>query len=106
MGVAGTESSSNLVRLAGPAIAAELQLTGRELTASDAKQIGLLNDVFPTAGFQGQVRERCHRITENPPSLLLAIKRTIAQETAVWHEEAQPLDEVFGIQKPGCGCQH
>ena len=105
MGVAGTESTSNLVRLAGPAVAAELQLTGRELTASDAKQVGLLNDVFPTAGFHGKVREWCHRITENPPSLLLAIKRTIAQETGVCCEEAQPLDEVFGTQRPGCGSQ-
>ncbi len=107
MGVVGTDSSSYLVRLVGPAVAADLLLTGRSLRASEAKQVGLLNEVFPTAKFSDHVREWCHRMTNNPPGLVVAIKQAVAQRTGMSRYE-DPVFDAWGLPesalRAGCGC--
>jgi enoyl-CoA hydratase len=107
MGVLGTESSRYIVPLVGPAVAAELLMTGRSLQASEAKQVGLLNEVFQTADFSDHVREWCQRIAKNPPGLTQAIKRDVARSAGTFGVERPPLDPwtwpKSGLQG-GCGC--
>jgi enoyl-CoA hydratase/carnithine racemase len=107
VGLVGSDSSSYLVPLVGPAVAADLLMTGRSLQASEAKQAGLVNAVFPTDGFSDHVREWCHGIARNPPELLLAIKQAVAQR-AVMSCDEDPVFGARGLQKSpartGCGC--
>jgi enoyl-CoA hydratase len=93
LGVVGTDSSANLVRLVGPAIGAELLLTERDLDAATAKQIGLINEVLPTKEFDAQARQWCHRIAVLPPATVFGIKQAVKGSTSASRNElldAQP----------------
>jgi enoyl-CoA hydratase/carnithine racemase len=108
MGVLGTESPSHLVPLVGPAVAADLLMTSRHLKPSEAKQLGLLNEVLPTADFSEHVREWCRRMAEQPPGLMQAIKHAVIQEAGSSRDEHGALDGQE-LPKPalggGCGCR-
>jgi enoyl-CoA hydratase len=80
-GIVGTESSAYLVRLVGKATAAELLLTRRELDAATAKEIGLINEVLPSEGFDAQVREWCQKIASLEPATVFAVKQALERST-------------------------
>lgn len=77
LGVVGTDSSANLVRLVGPGTALELLLTGRAVEAATAKQIGLVNDVLPGRKFAASAREWARRLAALPPVSVFAIKHAV-----------------------------
>jgi enoyl-CoA hydratase len=81
LGVVGTDSSANLVRLVGPAMGAELLLTGRDMDAAAAKQMGLINEVLPSKGFDAQARQWCQRIAALPPVAVFAVKQEVHGST-------------------------
>ncbi|HEY3193035.1 MAG TPA: enoyl-CoA hydratase/isomerase family protein [Solirubrobacterales bacterium] len=93
LGVVGTDSSANLVRLVGPATGAELLLTEREVDAATAKQIGLINEVLPSKGFDAQARQWCQRIAALPPATVFGIRQAVTGSTSASRNElldAQP----------------
>jgi enoyl-CoA hydratase len=99
LGLVGTDSVKNLVRVAGSGVAAEMLLTRSELTASEAKVAGLLNRVLPTDGFPDHARDLCRQIAEQPQEKLFTIKAKIAKEMCVSNKELHALE-----YRAGCGC--
>ena len=94
LGVIGTETTANLVRLVGPALGAELLLTGRQLDAPAAKQLGVINEVLASERFAAQARDWCQRITALPLATVFAVKRAVIGSTNVsW-------DELLDLQPP------
>ena len=94
LGIVGTDTSANLVRLVGPATAAELLLTERQIDATAAKQVGLMTEVLPSEDFATQARQWCQRIAALPPVTVFAVKQAVQGSTSA------SRDEVFDLQPP------
>jgi enoyl-CoA hydratase len=94
LGIVGTDSSANLVQLVGPATAAELLLTERQIDAAAAKQVGLMNEVLPSEDFATQARQWCQRIAALPPVTVFAVKQAVQGSTSA------SRDEVLDLQPP------
>lgn len=77
--IPGSGGTQRLARLVGSAISAELCLSGRIIDATEAKRIGLLNDVLPTEGFVTHAIEWCERIARHPAHAVFAAKRAIVE---------------------------
>lgn len=68
-----------LTQLIGPTHAADLLMTGRLVTASEGKNLGLINDVIETENFLEHVKAVAHKITANAPLPVRQIKKGIQQ---------------------------
>lgn len=66
-----------LPRLIGQTRATELILTGRDVEPSEAKQIGLINDVFPDDKFHEKVMEFAKQLAAGPPIAMTFSKRLL-----------------------------
>ena len=87
-------STVRLPRQIGYAVAAEMLLTGDDISAQRAHQLGLINHVVPDGQALQRAREIADRIAANGPLAVAAILRTI-RET-----EAMPEAEAFAIEGP------
>jgi enoyl-CoA hydratase len=88
VGIVGADSAQRLARLVGPAVSAELLLTGRIVEPDEARRIGLLNDVLSTERFLDHVQEWCERITSNPAATVFAAKRSVVDGFGITRDEA------------------
>jgi enoyl-CoA hydratase len=77
--IPGAGGTQRLPRLVGAAKGAELALSGRRVFAPEAHQIGLLNGVLPTEGFQDAAIVWCQRITRWPRAAVLSAKRAVTE---------------------------
>jgi enoyl-CoA hydratase/carnithine racemase len=77
--IPGAGGTQRLSRLVGPAVAAELCLTGRVIRADEALRVGLLNAVLPTNGFADHARRWCGQITRNPAGAVFAAKQAVIE---------------------------
>ena len=68
-----------IVSLVGPAAASEIIFTARQYTASEALQIGLVNQVVPKADLESFTRRYAEGIAGNAPLTIRAAKRAIAE---------------------------
>ncbi|MCB1740545.1 MAG: enoyl-CoA hydratase/isomerase family protein, partial [Gammaproteobacteria bacterium] len=66
-----------LPRLVGTARALELMMTGERLSAEQALQMGLVNQVFPEDEFDAAVRMRALALARGPSEALAAIKHGV-----------------------------
>lgn len=88
-------SSYYLPRLVGPKRAYELIALNRPLTAAEACDAGLVNQVFPAADFAAAARDYAARLAAGPTAALGAAKRLLATslestlETQMEHERQQ-----------------
>jgi len=73
----GLGSTHLLPRLVGPAKARELVLTGRTITAEEAVQIGLVNEVVTPEALLGRARAVAAELAESRPEVLAAAKRAL-----------------------------
>jgi 2-(1,2-epoxy-1,2-dihydrophenyl)acetyl-CoA isomerase len=55
-----------LTRLVGSGKARELYYFSERLTAEDAQQLGIVNDIFPAADFEREVMARARRLARGP----------------------------------------
>jgi 2-(1,2-epoxy-1,2-dihydrophenyl)acetyl-CoA isomerase len=55
-----------LTQLVGSSRAKELYYFSERLTAEDAERLGIVNAIFPTAGFEREVMARARRLAEGP----------------------------------------
>lgn len=69
----------SLVRIVGPTHAADLLLSTRAISASDALRIGLLNGVVPGTQLETTVREYAEKLADNAPLTLAAHKIAIRE---------------------------
>jgi 2-(1,2-epoxy-1,2-dihydrophenyl)acetyl-CoA isomerase len=75
-GLSGAESSTFFVpRLVGLRFAAEMLLLNPRLDAAAARSAGLVNGVFPVAGFELEVEAVAHRIAGGPTGAYAAAKQ-------------------------------
>jgi 2-(1,2-epoxy-1,2-dihydrophenyl)acetyl-CoA isomerase len=85
-------STFTLPRLIGPKRAFELIYTNQVLSASEAEELGLVNQVFPAAQFSDQVREFAIGIAKGPTAALgyakklLTLSAQSSLETQMEHE--------------------
>jgi 2-(1,2-epoxy-1,2-dihydrophenyl)acetyl-CoA isomerase len=85
-------STFMLPRLIGPKRAFELMHTNRALSASEAKELGMVNQVFPAAQFTDQIREFAIGIAKGPTTALgwakklLTLSAQSSLETQMEHE--------------------
>src|SRR5436190_18429675 len=89
MGLCYREGSMKLlVDIVGPSFAREIMITARQFTASEAKDIGLVNKVVPVAELEKTTREYCEMIAANAPLTMRAAKRIIREVTAKDYDHA------------------
>jgi enoyl-CoA hydratase len=68
-----------LVQLVGASFAKEILFTGRQFSADEALNMGLVNRVVPRAKLEACVDEYAERIVANAPLTIRAAKRTIGE---------------------------
>ncbi len=68
---------ARLLDLVGPARTKEMLLRARLVEAEEARQIGLVNDVFPKEGFRDRVREIALEIAGHAPITLRVTKEAL-----------------------------
>ncbi|WOC13244.1 enoyl-CoA hydratase/isomerase family protein [Gordonia sp. MP11Mi] len=86
MGELGT--SVNLARIVGPARAAEIGFTARLVKADEARRIGLVNVVVPSADLMEEALKMCRQIAENSPGGVRMSKRAIQRNAEIGSYEA------------------
>jgi enoyl-CoA hydratase/carnithine racemase len=74
-------SMKNLVDTVGAPYAREIMLTGRQFTAAEAKQMGLVHHVVPVSELESFTRKLCGDIAANAPLTMRAAKRIIRELT-------------------------
>jgi enoyl-CoA hydratase len=77
-----------LAGLIGPGRAKDLIFTGREILPDEAKELGLINHIYPKENFRSHVIEYVKRITANSPSALRAVKEIINATVAMDEDDA------------------
>lgn len=70
-------ATQRLPRIVGRRIAKELMFTGREVSAQEAKSIGLVNQVLPHTEFDSYVERLAREIAAAPTHAIRSAKRTI-----------------------------
>ena len=93
--VPGGGGTQRLPRLIGKARALELMLRGTQLTAAQAKEVGLVTDIFPKACFHREVQTFSDMMSKRPPFAIQAIKRAVhgGMDTTLRHGLTIELEE-------------
>lgn len=90
-------SAVRLVRQVPYTVAADILLTGRHLTAAEAKEIGLIGHVVPDGTALDKALELAELIAANGPLAVQAILRTIRDTECMPEEEAFQIDAKLGM---------
>jgi enoyl-CoA hydratase/carnithine racemase len=95
----GTVLARRLVLQMGLARTSELLLTGRVLKAGEAKDMGLVNQVYPAGKLLEMTTELVEQIARNAPLTVWAAKKTLQKcrpgWTAPWEIEEEPFLKCF-----------
>jgi enoyl-CoA hydratase len=79
-------------------LAADILLTGRHITATEAKDIGLIGYVVPDGQALGKALEIAEAINNNGPLAVQAILKSIHETEGMHENEAFKIDTQLGIQ--------
>jgi enoyl-CoA hydratase len=90
-------SAVRLVRQIPYTVAADLLLTGRHITAPEAKEIGLIGHVVPDGEALGKALEIAELIAANGPVAVQAILRTIRESEGLHENDAFRLEAKVGM---------
>jgi enoyl-CoA hydratase len=90
-------SAVRLVRQLPYTVAADLLLTGRHVTAPEAKEIGLIGHVVPDGQALDKALEIAAMIAANGPLAVQAILRTIRETEAMPENDAFKIDAALGM---------
>lgn len=84
--IPGAGGTQRLARLAGPARAKELIMTGDMIPARDAEKMGIVNRVVPPELLEQEARSLALKLAEKPPIALAAAKYAIdfGLESNIW----------------------
>jgi enoyl-CoA hydratase/carnithine racemase len=77
-----------LAKLVGPGCAKDLIFSARKIVAHEAKQLGLVNHVFPKENFRSRVAEYVESITANGPMALKVVKEIIDSTISMDEDQA------------------
>ena len=93
-----------LAKLIGPGRAKELIFTARKILPEEAKELGLVNHIFPQKNFQTHVIEYVESITANAPMALRVVKEivditlTMNDDEALAFERNKAADNILSRQ--------
>ena len=90
-------SAVRLVRQIPYTVACDLLLTGRHITAAEAKEIGLIGHVVPDGQALTKALEIADVIADNGPLAVQAILRSIRETEGLPENEAFKIDTQLGI---------
>ena len=94
-GYAGTQ---RLARLVGKGVALDLLLTGRQVKADEALQIGLVNRVVPAAGLMAEARQLAADLASRAPIAVQYIIEAVNRGLEMSFDKAQFLEAtLFGL---------
>jgi enoyl-CoA hydratase len=79
------------------AVAADLLLTGRHLTAAEARDVGLIGQVVPDGTALDRAREVAAAIAANGPVAVQAVLRALRETEAVPEGKAMRIDSQIGM---------
>jgi enoyl-CoA hydratase len=68
-----------LASIVGPAFTAEIFFTGRQFTAQEALDMGLVNRLLPAAELENHTREFAGILANNAPLTIAAVKRALVE---------------------------
>jgi enoyl-CoA hydratase/carnithine racemase len=91
-------SAVRLVRQIPYTIAADLLLTGRHITATEAQQIGLIGEVVPDGQALNRALEVAGMIAANGPLAVQAILRTIRETEGMAENDAFAIEAGIGMK--------
>lgn len=91
-------SAVRLRRQMGYAVAAEMLLTGEDLPARRAFELGLVNHVVPDGQALAKAREIADRIARNGPLAVKAILATLRQTDCLPEADAFVIEEKLGAE--------
>ncbi len=89
-------SAVRLVRQMPYTIAADILLTGRHITAAEAKEFGLVGHLVPDGTALDKALEIADQIAANGPLAVQAILKTIRDSEGLHEEEAFKIDAKLG----------
>jgi enoyl-CoA hydratase len=78
-------------------VAADLLLTGRHLTATEAQRVGLVGEVVPDGSALDRAREVAAAIAANGPVAVQAVLRALRATEGVTEREAMRVDSEIGM---------
>jgi enoyl-CoA hydratase len=90
-------SAVRLVRQIPYTVAADLLLTGRHITAAEAREIGLIGHVVPDGQALAKALEIADMIAANGPVAVRAILRTIRETEGMAENDAFTLEARLGM---------
>lgn len=90
-------SAVRLVRQIPYTVAADILLTGRHVTAAEAKEIGLIGHVVPDGTALDKALELAGLIAANGPLAVQAILKTIRDTEAMPENDAFKIDAELGM---------
>jgi methylglutaconyl-CoA hydratase len=91
--IPGAGGTQRLARLAGVAVAKELILTGRRITAQRAAELGVVTRVVPAAELASAALRLAAEIAECAPLAVAAAKRAIDQGATL------PMGEALAVER-------
>ncbi len=92
----GIEGLGKLVSIIGPANSRDLMLSARLLNSKEAKNMGLINFVFPAKTVVSKTMEYATNIANNAPLTIRAAKSTInAWETETIHKYREVISKLI-----------
>lgn len=89
-------SAVRLRRQIGYAVAAEMLLTGEDITAQRARELGLVNHVVPDGQALAKAREIAGRIARNGPLAVRGILATLRETEMLREEQAFEIEMGHG----------
>jgi enoyl-CoA hydratase len=79
-------------------VAADILLTGRHLSAAEAKEIGLVGHVVPDGTALDKARELADLVAANGPLAVQAVLRTLRETDCLPEAEAFQIDARLGTR--------
>jgi enoyl-CoA hydratase len=89
-------SAVRLARQIPYTVAADILLTGKHVSAAEAKEIGLIGHVVPEGGALDKAREIASVIAANGPLAVEAITRTLHETVGMTEDEAFAHEHDYG----------
>jgi enoyl-CoA hydratase len=91
-------SSVRLTRQIPYTIAADILLTGRHLSAAEAKEVGLIGYVVPDGQALDKARELAELVAENGPVAVQGVLRSIRETEGMSETDAFQIESKIGIE--------
>jgi enoyl-CoA hydratase len=88
----GGGSTARLPRIVGPSRAKHLLFTGRAATASEMRELGVINEVVEAELLESAVEELCERIARGSAAAVALMKRVVGEGLDL------PLDEALALE--------